>query len=84
MLFCCRSWQFFWVVTLGGLYAGMRHHGQPWAFGLGLLSALVLFAFLFINIVIAYVSLVGLIVASGLSIGFRSRQLKLSDESMKR
>lgn len=74
----------FLVVTLGGLYSGMRHHGQPWAFILGLLSALGLFAFLFINTVIAYVSLVGLIVASGLNIWFRSRQLKSSDKSIKR
>lgn len=74
----------FLVVTLGGLYAGMRHHGQPWAFILGLLSAFGLFAFLFINTAISYVSLVGLIVASGLNIWFRSRQLKSSDKSIKR
>lgn len=68
----------FLVVTLGGLFAGMRHHGQPWAFGLGLLSALVLFVFLFINTAIAYIGLVGLIVAGGLNIWLRSRQLKSS------
>ncbi len=65
----------FLVITLGGLYAGMRHHRQPWALGLGLLSALVLFAFLFINTAIAYVGLVGLIVAGGLNI-YLARQRK--------
>ncbi|MBF2036458.1 MAG: MerC domain-containing protein [Leptolyngbyaceae cyanobacterium T60_A2020_046] len=65
----------FLVITLGGLYAGMRHHRQPWAFGLGLLSALVLFAFLFINTAIAYAGLVGLIVAGGLNI-YLARQRK--------
>lgn len=66
----------FLVVTLSGLYAGMRHHSQPWAFGLGLLSALVLFVFLFINTAIAYIGLVGLIGAGALNIWLRSRQFK--------
>ncbi len=54
----------FLVIILGGLYAGRRHY----AFGLGSLSAVVLFVFLFINPAIAYIGLIGIIVASGLNI----------------
>ena len=65
----------FLVVTLFGLYVGMRHHGQPWAFALGLISAVVTFVFIFINTVVAYFGLAGLIVSGVLNIWLRSRQL---------
>lgn len=64
----------FLVMTLGGLYAGMRHHGQPWAFILGVVSALILFVFLFINTIIVYVGLAGLIAAGSLNIWLRFRK----------
>lgn len=66
----------FLVVTIFGLYAGMRHHGQSWAFVLGLISAVITFVFIFINTVVAYFGLAGLIVAGVLNIWLRSRQLQ--------
>ena len=65
----------FLVITLFGLYVGMRHHGQPWAFVLGLISAVITFVFIFINTVVAYFGLAGLIVSGVLNIWLRSRQL---------
>jgi mercuric ion transport protein len=50
----------FLVITLWGLYSGMRRHGKPWAFFLGAISSLVLFVFLFIHPIIAYFGLAGL------------------------
>ncbi|PSO95824.1 MAG: hypothetical protein BRC46_02210 [Cyanobacteria bacterium QS_6_48_18] len=64
------------VVTLFGVYTGMRHHGQPWAFILGIVSALITFVFIFISTVVAYLGLAGLIVAGVLNIWLRSRQLQ--------
>ena len=66
----------FLVVTLIGLYVGMRHHGQPWAFALGLISAVVTFVFIFINTVVAYFGLAGLIVAGVLNIWLKTRSLQ--------
>ena len=66
----------FLVVTLFGLYAGMRHHGQPWAFVLGLISTIITFVFIFINTVVAYFGLAGLIVSGVLNIWLRSQQLQ--------
>lgn len=65
----------FLVVTVGGLYAGMRHHGRPWALVLAIVSALVTFVFLFINTAVAYIGLVGLISASIFNVWLRSQQL---------
>jgi len=63
----------FLVVTLWGLYFGMRRHGQPWALLLGAISTLILFVFLFVNPIIAYLGVAGLIVAGFLNIIFRIR-----------
>lgn len=63
----------FLVMTLWGLYSGMRRHGQPWALLLGAISSVILFVFLFINPIIAYLGVVGLIVAGLLNIIFRIR-----------
>ena len=62
----------FLVVTLFGLYVGMRHHGQPWAFVLGLISAVITFVFIFINTVVAYFGLAGLIVSGFLNIWLKT------------
>lgn len=66
----------FLVVTLFGLYARMRHHGQPWAFVLGLISTIITFVFIFINTVVAYFGLASLIVSGVLNIWLRSQQLQ--------
>src|SRR5712692_5397744 len=36
----------FLLVTLGGLFLGMKHHGSPWALALGVASAAVTFVFI--------------------------------------
>lgn len=66
----------FLVVTLIGLYVGMRHHGQPWAFILGLTSAVITFVFIFINTIVAYFGLAGLIVSGVLNIWLKTRSLQ--------
>ena len=66
----------FLVVTIFGLYAGMRHHGQPWAFVLGLISAVITFVFIFINTIVAYFGLASLVVSGFLNIWLKPRQLK--------
>lgn len=66
----------FLVITLFGLYVGMRHHGQPWAFVLGLISAVITFVFIFINTIVAYFGLAGLIVSGVLNVWLKTRQLQ--------
>ena len=63
----------FLVITLWGLYFGMPRHGQPWALLLAAISSLILFVFLFINPIIAYLGIAGLIAAGLLNIRFRIR-----------
>ncbi|MFB6275744.1 MAG: MerC domain-containing protein [Halothece sp.] len=63
----------FLVIALWGLYSGMRRHGQPWALLLAAISSLILFVFLFINPIIAYFGVVGLIAAGLLNLRFRIR-----------
>lgn len=67
----------FLAVALLGLYLGMRAHHEPWALALGALSAgAVGLVFLGIvpNLVLAYVGMAGLVVASVLNIWLRARQ----------
>ena len=66
----------FLVITLWGLFSGIRHHGKPQAFWIGLMSSFILFVFLFINPIISYVGVVGLIVAVVLNIVFRINDQK--------
>lgn len=63
----------FLVMTVWGLYSGMRRHGQPWALLLGAISSLILFVFLFVNPMIAYLGVAGLMAAGLLNMRFRIR-----------
>lgn len=66
----------FLIVTLSGLYLGVRHHSSWLAFGLGVLSAVMTFVFIVIafNRLLAAVGIAGLIVASILNVWLRMRQ----------
>lgn len=68
----------FLLVTLVGLYLGMRHHHEPWALILGGVSAVVTFVFIVFatNKVLAGIGIAGLIGASILNVVLRSRQLR--------
>jgi len=65
----------FLVVTLGGVYLGVRHHGSWLAFVIGLISAVSVFIFIFLtfNKVLAAVGVAGLIVTSMLNVWLRMR-----------
>ncbi len=54
------------IITVSGLALGMRHHHQPWALAIGIISAAALFLFIFIwfNKILAFISIIGLIAAS--------------------
>lgn len=66
----------FLLVTVGGLYLGMRRHGQPWALVLGAVSALVMFTFVAVefNQPLAILGVAGLIAASLLNVWLGIRQ----------
>ena len=68
----------FLLIALAGLYLGTRRHGQWWAFGLGLASALLMFTAVAIiqNTVLAGVGIAGLIAASVLNVWLRIRQIQ--------
>jgi mercuric ion transport protein len=68
----------FLLVTLGGLYFGMRHHHRPWALILGGVSAIVTFVGIGIRPsgLVAGIGIAGLIVASVLNVWLRSEQLR--------
>jgi mercuric ion transport protein len=65
----------FLIVTLGGLYLGVRHHDFWLAFVIGLISAAGAFIFIFVafNKVLAGVSVAGLVIASFLNVLLRQR-----------
>jgi mercuric ion transport protein len=67
----------FLAVTLAGLYFGTRHHHEPWALVLGVISALATFVFIGVvqNRILAGVSIAGLVIASVLNVWLRTRQL---------
>jgi mercuric ion transport protein len=68
----------FLLVAILGLALGMRHHGSPWALIAGILSAVMLYAFIYVsfNEVIAGLGIAGLVIASLLNVFLRQRQLK--------
>ncbi len=65
----------FLLVTLGGLYLGVRQHRSWLAFGVGLLSAVGVFVFIFVafNKILAAISVAGLLIASVLNVVLRQR-----------
>jgi mercuric ion transport protein len=65
----------FLIVTLGGLYLGVRHHGSWLAFIVGLISAASVFIFILVafNKVLASMSVAGLVIASVLNVLLRQR-----------
>jgi mercuric ion transport protein len=64
------------LVTLAGLYLGVRHHGSWLAFVIGAASALALFIFMTVamNKVFAYISIAGVVAASFLNVWLRIRR----------
>jgi mercuric ion transport protein len=68
---------FFLIVTLAGLYLGIRHHGSWLAFTMGALSAVMTFVFIVIafNKLLAGIGIAGLIVASVLNVWLHARQV---------
>jgi mercuric ion transport protein len=64
------------LVTLAGLYLGVRHHGSWLAFVIGAASALALFIFMTVamNKVFAYISIAGVVAASFLNVWLRMRK----------
>lgn len=68
----------FLIITLGGLYLGMRHHHEPWALILGGVSAIATLVFVALapSNVLAGIGIAGLIGASILNVLLRSRQLR--------
>jgi mercuric ion transport protein len=67
---------FFLIITLAGLYLGIRHHGSLLAFTVGAPSAVMTFVFVVIafNKLLAAIGIAGLIVASILNVWLRMRQ----------
>ena len=75
-----RSWFrlliVFLLVTLAGLYLGVRHHSSWLAFSVGAISAVVTFISIAVvgNKLLAIVGIAGLIAASILNVWLRMRQ----------
>jgi mercuric ion transport protein len=69
----------FLIVTIAGLYLGIRHHHKPRAFVLGVVSAVVTFLFVMVwsNRVLAGIGIAGLVMAGILNVWFRTRQLRV-------
>jgi mercuric ion transport protein len=67
---------FFLIVTLAGLYLGVRHHKRWLAFVVGVLSAVLLFVSILVAFIkpLAYLGFAGLIAASVLNLLLRVRQ----------
>ena len=65
----------FLVLTLIGLYLGYRAHHQPWALILGAACSVAVVVFVFVHTVrtVAYLALVGLVVASLLNVISRQK-----------
>jgi len=66
----------FLLLTLVGLYLGVRHHGSWAAFSVGVISAILTFVSIVIafNKLLAAIGIAGLIVASILNVWLRMRQ----------
>jgi mercuric ion transport protein len=75
---CGRCLLFFLLVAILGLALEMRHHRNPWALIVGILSAVTAYGFMYIsfNEVIAVLGIAGLVIASLLDVLLRQRQLK--------
>lgn len=65
----------FLLVTLAGLYLGVRHHGSWFPFVVGLISAASVFIFIFVafNKVLAGIGIAGLVAASVINVWQRAR-----------
>jgi mercuric ion transport protein len=68
----------FLVLTLVGLFLGMRHHHQLWASALGAVSAILLLGSVAVRPsgLFAGIGIAGLIAASLLNVWLRSRQMR--------
>lgn len=66
----------FLVITLVGLFFGMRRQGNPWAFILGIVSAIITFFFIAIifNKILAIIGVGGLILSSLLNFLFQIKK----------
>ncbi len=66
----------FLLVTLDGLFFGARHHGSWLAFGVGVVSAVMVFVFIAVaaNKLLAGIGVAGLIAASVLNVWLRMRK----------
>ena len=66
----------FLLVTLGGLFLGIRHHGSWLAFVVGVVSAVMIFVFIAVamNKLFAGIGVAGLIAASVLNVWLRMRK----------
>lgn len=66
------------IITLLGLFLGMRHHHRPWALILGGISAILTFVGVGVRPsgLFAGIGIAGLIVASLLNVWLRSEQLR--------
>lgn len=74
----------FLLITLYGLYQGKRRHGQPQAFWLGIISAVVTFVFIFVAFVyaLAVAGIVGLLAATIWNIVLQSHADKCATDSV--
>ncbi len=70
------------IITVSGLALGMRHHHQPWALVISIISAAGLFLFIFVryNMALAYISVIGLIAASILNVFLNRRISSVSNK----
>lgn len=68
----------FSLIAILGLALGMRHHGNPWALIVGILSAVTTYVFIYVsfNEVLAWLGIAGLIIAGLLNVLLRQQQLK--------
>lgn len=68
----------FLILSLIGLYSGIKVHHKPWAFVLGLVSSVMVYYFIYVHYIneLAIVSIILLVSASILNIWFRMRDLK--------
>lgn len=68
----------FSLIAILGLVLGLRHHGNPWALIVGILSAVTTYVFIYVsfNEVLAWLGIGGLVIASLLNVFLRQQQLK--------
>ena len=66
----------FLVLTLVGLWHGIRQHGSRLAFHVGCASAAALLAFMWFNAVLTGIPIAGLVVATVLNVWLKARQAR--------